>query len=209
VVGPLKNKLRERNNMKKQDLIDKGLTEEQATFVMAEHGKLQTSTKKQIDDLTAERDQFKTQVADRDKDLAELKEKAGSNDTLKQQYEDLQTKYDDAQKEFDTRVETMKRDAALDSLLGENKARNPKAIKALLDADKIVYKDGELSGVSEQLEGLKKSDAYLFDLGTSTGGTNPKGGQSPKAYDSIEAALAADDIDGYINQTILENGGNE
>ena len=57
------------------------------------------------------------------------------------------------------------------------KGKNPKAIKALLDMDKINLKDdGTLEGLD--LEGLKKSDGYLFDTETVIikGTGAPKGG---------------------------------
>lgn len=57
------------------------------------------------------------------------------------------------------------------------KGRNPKAIKALLDMEKIKLKDdGTLEGLD--MEGLKESDGYLFDVEeTKTVGTGaPKGG---------------------------------
>ena len=45
-------------------------------------------------------------------------------------------------------------------------AKNEKAVKALLELDKItVDKDG-VKGLSEQIEGLKKSCDYLFDCET-------------------------------------------
>ena len=59
------------------------------------------------------------------------------------------------------------------------KGKNPKAIKALLDMDKINLKDdGTLEGLD--LEGLKKSDGYLFDTETVIirGTGAPKGGNS-------------------------------
>ena len=42
-------------------------------------------------------------------------------------------------------------------------AKNTKAVLALLDLDKVsVDEDGQLFGISEQLEELQKTDAYLF-----------------------------------------------
>lgn len=57
------------------------------------------------------------------------------------------------------------------------KGKNPKAIKALLDMDKITLKDdGTLDGFD--LEALKKSDGYLFDTETvkTVGTGTPKQG---------------------------------
>lgn len=44
------------------------------------------------------------------------------------------------------------------------KVKNLKAVKALLNQENIKLKDdGTLDGVDAQIEGLKKSDAYLFE----------------------------------------------
>lgn len=52
----------------------------------------------------------------------------------------------------------------LDDYLAKEKAKNPKALRALLDSSKIVFEDEDIKGLKEQLDGLKKSDSYLFDL---------------------------------------------
>ena len=51
-------------------------------------------------------------------------------------------------------------------------ARNVDVIWPLLNLEKIEEKDGKLEGLTEQVEALKQSDAYLFD--TNTG--NQRGG---------------------------------
>ena len=58
----------------------------------------------------------------------------------------------------------MKIDAAVDKSLLTAKAKNTKAIKALLElADAEVGDDGVVKGLDEQIKKLKESDAYLFE----------------------------------------------
>ena len=47
---------------------------------------------------------------------------------------------------------------------GRAQARNPKAVKALLDRDALKYDKGKIIGLEEQLETLKKNEdsAFLF-----------------------------------------------
>lgn len=74
---------------------------------------------------------------------------------LKNEVKTWETKYK-------TDLAAVKKDAAVDAAIMQAKGRNPKAIKALLDMDKISLKeDGTLEGLD--LEGLRKSDEYLFD----------------------------------------------
>ena len=51
----------------------------------------------------------------------------------------------------------------LDEALAKSGAKNKKAVKALLELDKITLEKDGLKGLSEQIEGLKKSCDYLFE----------------------------------------------
>lgn len=99
------------------------------------------------------------------------------------------------EKKYNADMADIKKNAAVDMAILKAGGRNAKAIKALLDMDKIKLKDdGTLEGID--IEGLKKSDSYLFDI-ESTGieGTGkPKegthqGGDTLKGF--INAARAA------------------
>ena len=58
----------------------------------------------------------------------------------------------------------MKLDAVVDKSLLTAKAKNAKAVKALLDLTGAeVGNDGTIKGLDEQLKKLKESDAYLFE----------------------------------------------
>lgn len=77
----------------------------------------------------------------------------------------LKTAATDAQKKFDEDLAAVRRDSAVDLLLVQAGARNVKAAKALLDLSKAKLKDdGSIDGVD--IEGLKKSDPYLFTVET-------------------------------------------
>ena len=85
-------------------------------------------------------------------------------DKLKTDFANLETKYN-------TDIEAVKVDALLTETLIDAKARNPRMLKKMLDMS-LVKRDGDkLLGVTEQLDALKKSDAYAFDIEE-----EPKGG---------------------------------
>ena len=78
---------------------------------------------------------------------------------LKKDASDWETKYN-------TDIAAVKLDSAVNMALVEAKAKNPKLAKAALDMS-LVKLDGEnLVGLTEQLDNLKKSDGYLFDIET-------------------------------------------
>lgn len=83
---------------------------------------------------------------------------------LKKSVSEWETKYN-------TDVEAARVDALLTDALFEAKAKNPRMLKKMLDMS-TIKRDGEkLLGVTEQLDALKKSDAYAFDIEE-----EPKGG---------------------------------
>lgn len=60
-------------------------------------------------------------------------------------------------------LETLRFDGALEKALSGAKARNSKAVRALLDMEQLQWEDGNLTGIQEQLEALKESESFLFD----------------------------------------------
>ena len=78
-------------------------------------------------------------------------------DKLKKDASDWETKYN-------TDLAAVKLDSAVNMALVNAKAKNPKLAKAALDMS-VIKLDGEnLIGFTEQLDNLKKSDSYLFDV---------------------------------------------
>lgn len=77
-------------------------------------------------------------------------------DGLKNTIADLESKYN-------TDIAAVKLDSAVNMALVEAKAKNPKLAKAALDMSLIKMDGDNLLGLTEQLDNLKKSDAYLFE----------------------------------------------
>jgi hypothetical protein len=150
--------------MKKEDLIAMGLTDEQAQKVMDSlDGNF--VTKSRFNEVNEENKTLKKSVSDRDKQLEDLKKSSGDNAALQQQISDLQKANADQQKAHDAELMQLKLDNAVELALSDAKAKNSKAVKAMLDMSKVkVGEDGKLSGFDEQLEALKKSDGYMFDI---------------------------------------------
>ncbi len=131
----------------------------------------------------------------RDAQLEQLKSAAGNSEELKAQIEQLQAENQKAAEEWQAKMAQMQLDYAIDKALTAAKAKNAKAVKALLDMEKVKLDGEQLLGLDDQLKELQKSDSYLF--GDSTpgrvgGGTNPPGGKEPKTIDQqIEEAIKA------------------
>lgn len=177
--------------MKREFLKGLELSEEQINAIMAEHGKDVEASKSQLAELTTETESLKTQIADRDKDIKSLKKDAGDNEGLSKQLTDLQDKYKTDTETLTQQLNQTKLNGALDTVLSGAKARNPKAVKGLLDMDRVkLTDDGKIEGIDDQLEALRKSDAYLFDEGTKSQ-YSPEGGSGSQDTDPAQTMIDA------------------
>lgn len=135
------------------------------------------------------------QIADRDKQLEELKKVDAAG--LQAEITRLQGENKAAKEKFDADIAAVKLDAALDAAIIKAGGRNAKAIKALLGDTSAfsIEADGSVKGLN--LEALKASDGYLFDVttehreGTGAPGGSGSGGGSdsepPEDYDAYKA----------------------
>lgn len=148
--------------MKREELKAKGLTDEQIEFVMAENGRDVEAQKTKTTATETERDGLKTQLGEANKQIDAFKEM--KPDDLKKAADDYKTKFEEAQKEAKNQVDQLRFDHALDSALVTAKAKNAKAVRALLNTELLkLAEDGSVSGLNDQLEKLKKDSGYLFD----------------------------------------------
>lgn len=186
--------------MKREDLKKLGLEDEAIESVMKLHGQTVNGLQEQVTALQASEANLKSQNEKHEKDLKTLQKDNDDNETLKQTIKDLQKQNADAKAGYEEQLIGMQRDSAIEKALATSGAKNTKAVKALLDADKIVFKDGELSGLAEQLEAYKQSDPYMFDMGKKPEGYEPAGGSPAKTYSSMEEAIKADDLESFLAQ---------
>lgn len=156
--------------MTRKQLEDLGLTKEQADSVMKingddiENAKGTAST--EIKNLQTEVEGLKTQVGDRDKQLETLKASTGDNADLKKKIEDLQTENATAKATHESELNQLKIDFAVEKALTGAKAKNIKAVKALLELGEAkLDKDGNVKGLDEQIEKLRSGDdtKFLFE----------------------------------------------
>lgn len=156
--------------MTRKQLEDLGLTKEQADSIMKINGddieNAKDTAATEIKNLQTEVEGLKTQVGDRDKQLETLKASAGDNADLKKQIEDLQTENATAKANHESELNQLKIDFAVEKALTGAKAKNIKAVKALLELnDAKLDKDGNVKGLAEQIEKLTSGDdtKFLFE----------------------------------------------
>lgn len=108
-------------------------------------------------------------------------------ETYNQKAKELQT----AETKYTTDIGNIKRDNAIDMAILKANGKNPKAIKALLEMDKINLKeDGTLEGLD--IDALKESDGYLFSTEETVieGTAFTKGSALAGGMDIVNAQIA-------------------
>ena len=190
--------------MNKEELLKLGLTEEQANKVLEANTEQLKGfiPKSRFDEVNNSKKQLEKDLNDRDTQLENLKNTNGDMEALKTTITQLQADNKAATEKYNAELADLKLNNAVDTaLLGAN-AVNVKAVKALLDMDKIKL-DGEvLLGINEQLETLKGADdsKMLFkgaDVKNGFSGVKPgegntgDSGSKPKTLaESIAAAFS-------------------
>lgn len=173
-----------------KDIIDKIMDENSADIGRAK-GELQavkdkvTELEGQITTLTTENNTLKGQV--------------GEIDTLRNENAQLKTDKTNLTNELNTKVSEIKKTHAIEGGVRDAKAKNVKAVLALLDMSKITHENDELNGLTEQLEALKSGEdtAFLFgDAQPAPAGTHPRtppanGGTNPPTGKTFADAIAA------------------
>ena len=140
--------------MKKEELLEIGLTDEQADKVFALNGKDVEKYKSQAAEAKKDVTDLRDQLTQRDKDIEDLKKNAGDADDLKTKLDTLQKKYDTDTAEFQSKLDA--RDYA-DAVRAGITAKGikftskaaEKAFIADLTANKLEMKDGTLTGFDD------------------------------------------------------------
>jgi hypothetical protein len=137
--------------------------------------------KDKYNEVAEAKKKLETDIQERDKQFEQLKNAAGNSEELKAQIEQLQAENQKAAEEWQAKMAQMQLNFAIEKALAAAKAKNTKAVKALLDLEKVKLDGEQLLGLDDQLKTLKETDPYLFgDSGKVGGGTNPPGAGNPE-----------------------------
>ena len=170
------------------------LTDEQINNITAKmkEEKIYTTSLENADErytkLKIQKADLDEQIKTANTTITELKKNNKDNEALQKTIQDHETtienlKKESAQKDFNY---------ALDSALKDNKCKNAKALKALLDLENIKINEGKLEGLEGQLNALKESDGYLFDTSNPAPGNTGGAGNHPRVGGGAGAVTKAD-----------------
>lgn len=162
--------------MKREFLKNMELTDEQIDAIMAENGKDVNGLKEQVNSLTSEKDGLQSQLNDRDTQLKDLKGKVKDSDELTAEIDKLQKANKEAKEKYEADLTAQQKSFLVDKALTNAGARNAKAVSSLLDLDSVEVKDGQLTGLDDQLKALRESDGYMFKEDPQPSEPQPQGG---------------------------------
>ncbi len=195
--------------MKTAFLKGLGLEKEVIDEIIAENGRDIEAEKAKAKDLQTQLDTANNMIKERDKQLEDLKNSPDNPEELKKQIQKLQDENKAAKEAHEKEMKDLKVANALEKALSDAKAKNAKAVQALLELgdDVELADDGTIKGLDEKIKTLKKSDSYLFDdakpqtqiKGANPTETNPNNPTDPgskkpqeKSYEDFLAEVEAE-----------------
>lgn len=158
--------------MNKEQLIELGLTEEQAGKVV--DGFKSFIPKARFDEVNDAKKKLERDVADRESQLEEIKKNAGASDELRKQIEILQSENKSAKENYEASLKDLTLTNAIKSALS-GKAHDEALVSGLFDKSKLVIDGDKVVGLEEQLKGLQESKQFLFKSDE-----KPQGGFQPR-----------------------------
>lgn len=190
--------------MKTDFLKNLGITEQSVIdSIMAENGKDINAVKSNTESLETQITDLKAQLTDRDNQLADLKKSVKDNEKLTEKITELETANANSKTEYENKIASMQKMYAIENGVRDAKAKNVKAVMALLDMEQITFTDGKVNGLSKQIEDLIKGEDTSFLFGEQKpappsgtkpndppSGGNPSNPPSGKSFhDAIAAAI--------------------
>jgi len=113
--------------------------------------------------------QLEESVKTRDEQLETLKKAKGDTDELKKQIEELQATNKAIAEKHAEEIKTARIEAAVELEFSTAKVKNAKAVKALIDFDKVkVAEDGTVKGLTEQVKALQGAEDSKFMFAETT-----------------------------------------
>ena len=149
--------------MKKEELLELGLNEEQAAKVIEKYGN--AIPKSRFDEVNEAKKQAEAKIAEMNEQIETLKKSASNNEELQKQITSLQEKNETDAKKYAADLKDRARSNSINLALTAKKARNIQAARALMELDDADFDENhELSksGIAK-IEKVFTENAWAFD----------------------------------------------
>lgn len=173
--------------MKREDLKVLELADEVIDQIMKLHGKDVEAHKVQLTEAEKQATSLQGQLDEANKTIEGFKEL--DVDGIKAAANEWKTKAEQAKAEATAEIEKLKFDHALEGALTEARAKNPKAVKALLNFENLkLAEGGKIVDLDAQLKVIKEENDYLFESDQPVPKIVTGGQGKTKVTDSMVAA---------------------
>ncbi len=150
--------------MKKEDFIALGISEvlaEKAAEASREEFK-DYVTRSRLNEEIQKKKNAEEALDSVKQELDNLKTSAGDSEQMKAQIKKLQDELKEKETRYESEIAEMKMTNAIQAAVSGS-AHNAGLIATLLDKTKLILgDDGKVTGLDEQIKGLRASDPYLF-----------------------------------------------
>jgi len=146
--------------------------------------------KEKFDRAETQANDLQAQLKQRDTDIEELKKVDAKG--LQAKIAELQTQYDTDTKGLTEKLQSQTLNSKIDLALLGAKAKNAKAVRALLDAESIKLDGENVLGLTDQLTKIQTENPFLF------GETQQQNPPPPYAGGAIQTDLSALPDDQYF-----------
>lgn len=142
--------------MKREFLKNLELSDDVINKIMDENGKDVETVKNRYSDY----EQISMQLKEANQQIEQFKNM--DIDKIKQAADDWKSKFDQSEQEHKEQIEKIKKEAAIKTAIAD-KAQDIDIVTKLFDMDKIIVdKNGNVTGVDEQLKAMQESKKFLF-----------------------------------------------
>lgn len=149
--------------MKTEELKEKGLTEDQIAFVMAENGKDLKKVQKENENLASDRDKWKTQAETAEETLKKFD--GVDLETMKTELSSWKQKAETVEADYQQKIYDRDFSDALKTEMESIKFSSEAAKRAVMAEIKesgLKLKDGKILGLSDLIGQIREKDASAF-----------------------------------------------
>lgn len=178
--------------MTKEKLIELGVPEDIVDAVLKAHKDTIDGSYVPKVTFDAEREKVKdlnTQISDRDKQIEDLKKFEGDNEKLRERIETIENENATQKQQYEEKMTSLEQDSIL-SLQLTPIVNDISDVLPKIDREKLIFKDGKVTGLDEQVAELKKASPHYFKSDKPKGddkpGWNPFGGSPFEGGDDGE-----------------------
>lgn len=164
--------------MKRKFLEELGLEKEAVDKIMAENGADIEGEKSKIIEATNKVENINMQLIEANNTIKDLKKNNSSNEELQTKVKEYEDTIKTQKVDYESKVRSLTLDSEIEKALSLSKAKHSDLLSTKIDREKLAIDDGgKVTGLDEQLKGLKETYKDLFEEKISgREPANPEGG---------------------------------